>query len=378
MKQDWSLSMKEINIATIIANKRKEKGVTQDDLAAYIGVSKASVSKWETGQSYPDITFLPQLAAYFNISIDALMGYSPQMTKEDIKKLYISLCSDFVSKPFEEVMEECGDIVKKYYSCFPLLFQMAALMVNHFMIAPDKVRQDEIINEVLRLCHRISNESSDINLSKNAINLEAVCYQVLGKPEEILNLFGEEVYPMSGDTEKISLAYQQMGNIQKAKEVIQIALYQHLIFLIADSSLNIKLNADNIEKVDMILKRAVTVGDLYDMDYLHPNTMVSLYLAAAEIYCAAGYVEQTINMLERYLNVCITYFFPCSLHGDSFFDLVDNWFEDFDLGNNVPRNDEMVKKSLIQAVEVNPAFHLIADNPRYKCIIEKLKKDLGG
>lgn len=60
--------MKEINIAKVLVKKRKEKGITQDELANYIGISKASVSKWETEQSYPDVTFIPQLAAYFNIS----------------------------------------------------------------------------------------------------------------------------------------------------------------------------------------------------------------------------------------------------------------------------------------------------------------------
>ena len=44
--------MKEINIARVLVNKRREKGVTQDELANYIGVSKASVSKWETGVSH--------------------------------------------------------------------------------------------------------------------------------------------------------------------------------------------------------------------------------------------------------------------------------------------------------------------------------------
>ncbi len=62
------MNIKDINISKIIANHRREKGLTQDQLAAYMGVSKASVSKWETGQSYPDITFLPQLATYFNIA----------------------------------------------------------------------------------------------------------------------------------------------------------------------------------------------------------------------------------------------------------------------------------------------------------------------
>ena len=83
--------MKEINIAKMLVRKRREKGITQEELAAYIGVSKASVSKWETGQSYPDITFLPQLAAYFNISIDELMSYAPQLTKEEIKN-YTTVC----------------------------------------------------------------------------------------------------------------------------------------------------------------------------------------------------------------------------------------------------------------------------------------------
>lgn len=44
--------MNELNIAKTLILKRKEKGITQDELANYIGVSKASVSKWETGVSH--------------------------------------------------------------------------------------------------------------------------------------------------------------------------------------------------------------------------------------------------------------------------------------------------------------------------------------
>ena len=76
--------MKEINLGRVLIENRHKLGITQDELAAYMGVSKAAVSKWETGMTYPDITLLPQLATYFNISIDELMGYEPQMTKEQI------------------------------------------------------------------------------------------------------------------------------------------------------------------------------------------------------------------------------------------------------------------------------------------------------
>jgi len=41
--------------------------------------------KWETASTYPDIALLPKLAAFFNISIDELIGYEPQLTKEAIR-----------------------------------------------------------------------------------------------------------------------------------------------------------------------------------------------------------------------------------------------------------------------------------------------------
>ena len=133
--------MKEINIAKMIAKKRKEKKITQDELAKYLGVSKAAISKWENGQSYPDITFLPILASYFNVSIDELIGYEPQMMKKDIKSLYQRLCYDFTNRPFNDVIEECQDIIRKYYSCFPLLFQMAVLIINHSMLDSNQTQK---------------------------------------------------------------------------------------------------------------------------------------------------------------------------------------------------------------------------------------------
>ena len=69
--------MNNFQFAVIFTHKRKELNVTQEDIARYVGVSRAAVSKWEKGQSYPDISILPKLAAYFNVSIDDLLGYEP-------------------------------------------------------------------------------------------------------------------------------------------------------------------------------------------------------------------------------------------------------------------------------------------------------------
>ena len=57
-----------------IAELRKKKGMTQEMLAAVIGVSAQSVSKWENGTNLPDIALLPTLADIFDVDIDRLFG----------------------------------------------------------------------------------------------------------------------------------------------------------------------------------------------------------------------------------------------------------------------------------------------------------------
>src|SRR5699024_5397060 len=94
--------MKEMNLGRILIENRHKRGITQEELATHIGVSKGAVSKWETNSSLPDISLLPQLASYFDITIDELIGYEPQMEKEEIKKLYLRLSKDFSVLPFED------------------------------------------------------------------------------------------------------------------------------------------------------------------------------------------------------------------------------------------------------------------------------------
>lgn len=367
--------MRDINISKVIADKRRGKGVTQDQLAAYIGVSKASVSKWETGQSYPDITYLPQLAAYFNISIDNLMGYTPQMTKEDIKDLYHKLSSDFSSKPFKEVLDECREIIKKYYSCFPLLMQMAVLMCNHHMLAEGVEEQKSILEEAAGLCIRIKNESTDVWLTKDAVSIEATCYLMMRQPQNVLELLGETIRPISNDDVGIAQAYLMVGNLTQANKILQISIYQHLLSLVGAAISLLQLGNEQFEE---ILHRILSVAAVFELERLHPNSMALTYLNAAQGYCLQGDDEKALDMLQKYTDLCMTGFFPYSLHGDSFFNELDSWLKEFDLGTEAPRSKEVIKESMIQGIIHNSAFAALMDNPRYKRMVTTLKSNLGG
>lgn len=66
--------MDNVKTGLLIAQIRKEKGYTQKDLAEKIGVSNATVSKWETGKGFPDISLLEPLAISLNISISEIIA----------------------------------------------------------------------------------------------------------------------------------------------------------------------------------------------------------------------------------------------------------------------------------------------------------------
>lgn len=63
-------------IGETIKRIRRERNLTQEEVAAHLGISFQSISKWERGDGYPDITMLPALAHYFQITVDDLLGIS--------------------------------------------------------------------------------------------------------------------------------------------------------------------------------------------------------------------------------------------------------------------------------------------------------------
>lgn len=365
--------MKEIHIAQMIQTKRKERRLTQDDIAEYIGVSKASVSKWETGQSYPDITFLPALAAFFNISIDELMGYRPQMSREEIRDLYRRLAENFASKPFDEVYGECRKIIRKYYSCFPLLLQIGSLLVNHSMFACSANQTQEVLEEARALAIRVRTESDDSELIKQAENVEAVCLLSLGRPEEVLaELDMSDMLVMPREI-LLATAYQMVGRGKDAKAVCQVGIYQYMLVLVNLLSTYQALCADERSVFEETGRRVAALEDAFGLRELHPAILLSYYLSAAQGYMTFGDTGGAYEYLGKYTELALSVDWPLKLHGDAYFHLLDDWLENtLILGRDMPRDERTVSKSLVEAVAANPAFAALAGETRFQGILERL------
>lgn len=70
-----------------IRRLRRERDLTQEEVAAHLGISFQSISKWERGDGYPDITILPSLANYFGISVDELIGMEESVKSEKYEEI---------------------------------------------------------------------------------------------------------------------------------------------------------------------------------------------------------------------------------------------------------------------------------------------------
>ena len=78
-----------MNIGAKIKELRKDKRITQEELAEYLHISSQAVSKWETGASSPDIDMLPKLAIYFGTSLDNLLDFDQSRLDATIEAILV-------------------------------------------------------------------------------------------------------------------------------------------------------------------------------------------------------------------------------------------------------------------------------------------------
>ncbi|GMK37849.1 hypothetical protein PCCS19_09030 [Paenibacillus sp. CCS19] len=116
-----------IRIGTMIAELRKERRMTQEQLAAAVGVSIAAVSKWECESSYPDITILPAIATFFDVSVDALLGYQVQSSQVERYKEQLMQYFDLFKVDAGLALAE--EALMKYPNDFDILRHAAQLQM---------------------------------------------------------------------------------------------------------------------------------------------------------------------------------------------------------------------------------------------------------
>lgn len=371
--------MYNLNIAENIVKLRHDKKITQEQLAEFIGVTKASVSKWENGQSTPDIVILPQLATFFDVTVDQLIGYTPLLSKEQIQKLYQRFAKDFAERPFEEVMAETQDYVKRYYSCYGFLLQICTLWLNHGRLADSKERQQEIYQQILKLCVRIKENCKDIKIYGKAVVIQATaCFQT-GNFKDIMDEL-EEFSDSSNYRIQSSVlliqAFAMQGDIEKAVSYSQINMYGNIMWLLTNATYYLMVNAENLVVCEETIQRIEKVADIYKIKELNPNILLSFEFQSALYYIRHNDTTKAMEHINQYV-ACLKQLFSTEeicLHGDSYFNKVEKWFDDeFDNGTNAPRDRKVILEDARNTLD-SPLFDALNGFPEFENARKKVKE----
>ena len=168
-----------------VRSLRTERGLTQEKLADFLGVSFQAVSKWERGETYPDITLLQPLAYFFGVTLDELMGYNQEKIQAEIDEIIVLYRKHWNDKKGREI------IVKAYRDYPNDYWIMHYYMWN---IGGDLADNDPVVllehkDEFRVICEKILGGCTEENLRLGAWNMRAKILHAEGKTEEALEIY---------------------------------------------------------------------------------------------------------------------------------------------------------------------------------------------
>lgn len=155
-----------MQIGETIRKFRKEKNLTQEEMAKRLGVTPPAVNKWENGNSCPDITFLVPIARLLNISLDTLLEFRRDLTDEEIADIIKDIGRLFRNETFDEDYRKICGYLQEYPNCDKLTWQLAAVLNAQCLFGdiPDSEQYEGFIQE----CYERVLESKDEILCSEA------------------------------------------------------------------------------------------------------------------------------------------------------------------------------------------------------------------
>ena len=380
----------DLPIGEEIARRRKQRGITQQELAVFMNVSKASVSKWETGQSYPDITSLPLLAAYFDCSVDELLILDSQLSTKEIQRIYQLLKDAFQTKTPSEVLALAQSFIKRYYSCYPFLLQMGSFYLNHWDLLPDvpvadsteghpseealmEAKKTTYLKEAEILYQRII-AHGDNALAQQAQQIEAYCLLMRNKPDEVLAILGTKTLSFLPSEPLIAAAFQQKNQLQQAEIVTQSAIYQYLILFMSLLTNYLAMLTQDEEQLEKTFARGLALSESFQLAQLHPLSLLNFLSAGMVSFAALEKESLLLQALTLYVKTLADTPEEIVLKVDDYFNSIDEWISELELGSQIPRNSDNVKKQFLEIAQFTPLFEPYLKQPLFEELFQQLQK----
>jgi tetratricopeptide (TPR) repeat protein len=270
-------------------------------------------------------------------------------------------------------MDRCRDIVKKYFSCFPLIFRIGVLYLNYGLISKNDKQKIDNIKEAIKLFIRVKEQSNDVFLKQMALHAEAISLMELGNADEIIDLFKDK-NDLPSHKVILSHAYNVKGKVKEAKMELQESICNHILELFEAIPAYLIISADETQLFEKIYKRGVDLINTFNLKKIIPISIMPFYLTAAQGYLKNKNTEKCIDALEVYTEIVTSDIYPLKIvKEDDFFNLIESSAEKTPFGlSELPRDEKSLRQSMLDAVIEEPAFSVLSSEPRFNKLTAKL------
>ena len=238
-----------------IKKYRKEMELTQEGLADAIGVTVGAVSKWENGNTVPDIMTMMQLANFFNISMDELLGFD--LTSKNVDDMCKRVDELGRKHEFDQAMIEANNAMSRYPHNFKVLYATASLYYYRYLTRLDRKDAEKAI-DYFKMALGYLSQNKDPELNEYAIKSKiAYMYREID-PEKAVELLKQINYDGSNFGAIATILSENLGKIDEALEYFTYALVKsfsemlNTVFNISSVLVSSGKKADAIKAVDMV------------------------------------------------------------------------------------------------------------------------------
>lgn len=317
-----------------IKELRKQRGLRQEQLAEAMGVSTASVSKWETNQTFPELTLLADLADFFQVSIDTLVGH--RLHADRMEALMDRMKEAADSRDVETAADLCEKILRNYPNCDRAVEACADVLYQLFIYTGEKPYMEQCIDQTKRLMtlkqgepewqrleriHGLGNQHEllgqwdrareyyeESNVSGSCDNAIAGCLLKQGKPREAVCMLSdslvETIFQVYHAVNKLADGWSALGEDGKACAALEWLYgmmesihYNNTILLLTQIKLaGLYHECGKMDRMETALRSAAALAKETDRQEVDAGAEFLLIEKARKLLISAGNRELLLNV----------------------------------------------------------------------------------
>ena len=216
-----------MNFGNTIKKLRKQKDMTQEQLAEYLNLSTQAISRWETNSSLPDITLLPVIANIFDVSSDTLLGIDITSNDKKIDEI-ISHADEYGANGYKD---KSAEILRAGLKEFPNSYIIMARLMSSIWGISNRDGTDEFWGEVITIGEKILAECTDNDCRHTAIQLLCYTYPKVGEAEKAEKLANEMPPPELSARNLLRSIYSGDKKFRHVQDCIQGNLTDLIMYM---------------------------------------------------------------------------------------------------------------------------------------------------